>query len=343
MTGRGAMSRLLLLAWVAALLLSGCGSQPEDCASPDVYCVGLVTDFGTVDAGINQQAWLGLQDARAARLADRIDAIETVDTRDRLANIQALAGDGYDLIVTVGSAIAEETAKAAALHPKQQFIGVEQPQQKKLKNLAGLVFREDYGGFLAGALAARMSETGKVAAVCEAQFVDPIRRYCEGFVAGAQYLDPEIEVTATYREGSNQRLFNDPAWGRNTAVQQVAQGADVIFAAGGRTADAALEAASAQGAYVIGSETDLYLDLPDIRPRLLSSATNDIRTSLVQIITLTRRGKFPAGQFMGSVKLAPWHDFDRQIPLETKQELERLFLSLQLEAIHLDIPYQNPQ
>src|SRR5512140_3819694 len=85
---------------VAALALSGCGARAKNCASPDLYCVGLITSLGPVDSGLNQQAWLALQDALSAHLVDRIDRLETVDARDRLANIRAFADLGYDLIVT---------------------------------------------------------------------------------------------------------------------------------------------------------------------------------------------------------------------------------------------------
>ena len=76
-----------------ALLLAACAAQPrpEDCARSGVFCAGLVTDFGPVTSGIRHEAWLGLQDARAAHLADRVDYIETVDARDRAANIAVLA------------------------------------------------------------------------------------------------------------------------------------------------------------------------------------------------------------------------------------------------------------
>lgn len=326
----------------AVLVTAGCAPQPNDCARPDVYCIGLVTDYGGVEAGMARQAWLALQDAQAGKLANRIDYIATVDTRDRLANIEVLAEHGYDLIVTVGASMADDTWKAAGKYPGLKFIGVEQPQAETRANLVSLIFHEEYGGFLAGALAARMSQTGKVAAVCESSYIDSIRRYCDGFVAGAQYVDPLVNATATYREGSSEMLFNDPEWGRTAALQEVALGADVIFAAGGRTADAALEAAASQAAFVIGSETDLYLDLPAIRPRLLSSATNDVRTALTQLIAQTRQEKFTGGEFFGQAKLASWHELDRQIPLEAKQELERLYVSLSLQAIPLDIPYQNP-
>lgn len=332
------------LVLLGMLVLGACAPrpQPRDCVQPEVFCVGMVTSFGQVDTGINRQAWLGLQDARSARLADRVDLIETVSSLDRAANIEALAANGYDVIVTVGSSIGKETLQAASRHPKLNFIGIQQPQQKKLHNLTGLVFREDFGGFLAGALAARTSRTGQVGAVCEAEFVDSVRRYCEGFKAGAQYAKPGIGVTISYHDGSSETLFNDPEWGRSEAIQQVEQGADVVFATGGQTEDAALEAAAAGGAYVIGSETDRYMDLPDIRPSLLSSATNDVRSNLVDILTLTRRGRFPGGEYTGTESLAPWHDFDRQVPASLEQELDAIYVRLSLGVIRLDIPYTQP-
>jgi basic membrane protein A len=253
-----------------------------------------------------------------------------------------LAADGYDVIVTVGTSIAHETAQAASRYSKLYFIGVDQPQEKKLRNLTGLVFHEEYGGFMAGVLAARMTQTGQIAAVCEANFVDPVRRYCEGFRQGALYAKPGVDVTVEYYDGSSGELFNNTEWGRSVALQQVNHGADVVFAAGGATGDAALEGAASEGAYVIGSETDLYSALPDIRPHLLTSATNDVRTNLVELLTLTRRGKFPAGEYMGTESLAPWHDFERQVPTAVKQEMDQIHTRLALGVIPLDIPYTQP-
>ncbi|HEX8992867.1 MAG TPA: BMP family ABC transporter substrate-binding protein, partial [Anaerolineales bacterium] len=262
------MSRLLTLISLVTLLLSACVSQPQDCSRPDVFCVGLVTDFGDIHSGIAREAWLGLQDAKDAHLVDRIDVIETVEGRDRAANIKAFADQGYDVIVTVGASIGKDTTAAATKYPELHFIGIEQPQKVPQPNLAGLVFDEDRSGFLAGALAAFMTQTGHVAAVCEPKYIDAMRRYCDGFEAGAHYVGPHVQATVTYREGSPHDLFNAPDWGSQAASQQIHDGADVLFAAGGKTAEGALQTAAAEGAYVIGSETDRYLDLPAIRPRL---------------------------------------------------------------------------
>ncbi len=178
------MHRFTVISLLAFLLLGACSPSAPDCSRADVFCAGLVTDFGSVKSGIAHEAWLALEDARAAGIVDRIDAIETVDADDRAANIRAFAQAGYDVIVTVGAGISQRTTSAALEYPKLSFIGVEQPQDKKLPNLAGLIFQEDQSGFMAGALAALMTQTGHVAAVCESKSIQPIRRYCDGFEGG---------------------------------------------------------------------------------------------------------------------------------------------------------------
>ena len=336
------MSRLLTLISLLTFLLGACGSQQLDCARADVLCAGLVTDLGDVQSGIAREAWLGLQDAKNTHLVDHIDVIETVEGRDRAANIKAFADQGYDVIVTVGAAMGKDTTAAAQKYPDLHFIGIEQPQTVALPNLAGLVFDEDRSGFLAGALAALITQTGHVAAVCEPNYIDAMRRYCDGFEAGARFAAPHVKATVTYREGSPQDLFNAPDWGGQAASQQIHDGADVLFAAGGRTADGALQTAAAEGAYVIGSETDRYLDLPAIRPRLLTSATSDVRSGVLRLLKLLRRGEFPSGEFTGGIKLAPWHDLARQIPIEVIQQVQSIASRLDRGTLATGIPPRGP-
>jgi basic membrane protein A len=307
-----------------------------------VFCAGLVTASGSIEIDSNREAWLGLQDTKADGWLDRADAIETVDARDRLKNIETLAEDGYDVIVTVGAAISEETIAAAREYPQTLFIGIEQPQEETLHNLTGLVFHEEQGGFLAGVLAATVTQTDRLAAVCEAKFIDAMRRYCDGFQAGAHDVKPEVHIDVTYREGPTEDLFNDPDWGRKTALQLVDDGTDVLFAAGGGTADAALEAAAGEGAYVIGSETDVYLRLTDIRPRLVSSAINDIRSGVRELMRLAKKGQFPSGDFFGQVNLAPFHEFEGQIPPTTLERLQEIQRGLENKSIQVGVPYKSP-
>jgi basic membrane protein A len=330
---------ILLVLFIPALMLSACVRQPQDCARANVLCAGLVTDFGPVTEGINREAWLGLQDAQDAHLVDRIDAIETIDARDRARNISTFADDGYDVIITVGPSISDETVAASRKYPKLLFIGVEQPQDPVLPNLTGLVFNEDRSGFLSGALAALITQTNRVAALCEEDFIDPMRRYCDGFQAGAKYINPGLNVSVSYREGSQDNLFNDPKWGRTTALGVIDQGADVVFAAGGATGDAALETAAQQKVIVIAAEADPYVRLADVRPKLISSAINDIRSGILELMGQIRERKISSGNFFGQTRLAPFHEWERQIPQGTKDRLNLLEKGLEDGSIKTGIPW----
>lgn len=307
-----------------------------------MFCVGLVTASGSINEGINREAWLGLQDAIAEKTVDRIDYIETIDSRDREKNITFFAQRGYDVIITVGSSIADETVLSATHNPHIKFVGVEQSQPTKYPNLAGLVFHEEQGGFLAGTLAAMLTQTNRVAAVCEEKFIDQMRRYCDGFKDGVRFIDPKIKTDVIYRDGASENLFNDPEWGNTTALQVVHDGADVVFAAGGSTGDAALKTAAEQGALVIGVETDTYSRLTMVRPQLVTSSLNEIRFGIRDLMRLAHSDQFPSGEFFGQIGLAPFHEWDSQIPQATKDRLIEIENGLNNKSIQTTVPYINP-
>ena len=131
----------------------------DDCARPEVLCVGLVTDVGEIDdKSFNQSAWEGVQRA-AAELGALVDYVETQDPRDYGANIALFAEREFDVIVTVGFALGEATLTAADAYPGVDFIGVDQFQGAPSANLVGLIFEEDKAGFLAGALAGQLTDS----------------------------------------------------------------------------------------------------------------------------------------------------------------------------------------
>jgi basic membrane protein A len=327
-----------LAALVALLGLAGCAARPQDCSRPGVRCAGLVTDFGSVDEGIPHEAWLVLQDALTAGHLDRVDFIETVDTRDREANIASFAASGYDIIITIGAGMREETLAVAGDFPALFFIGVQQSPEPELlqDNYTTLEFREEQSGFLAGAVAGLITQSGRVAAVCEVEFIDSVRRTCAGFRSGAVYVNPAIEVDVIYRSGPAELLFRDRDWGTATAALSIDRGADVVFAVGEDTADAALEAAAKRGTLVIGAETDQYSDLPELGAALVTSAILDIRGGLFALLQETVDGQFRAGPHWGEVGLAPFHDFASRLPPEVLRRLAAITDDLQTGAIRVD-------
>ncbi|MCA9933969.1 MAG: BMP family ABC transporter substrate-binding protein [Ardenticatenaceae bacterium] len=302
----------------------------SDCSSADVFCVGLVTDVGEIDdKSFNQSAWEGVQMA-ATELGAQVDYIETKDAKDYATNIGLFAENGYDVIVTVGFALGEATLEAAGNYPDIKFIGVDQFQGEAAPNVAGLIFNEDKAGFLAGSLAAMLSESGTIAAVLGTDLVPPVVAFKEGYENGARYINPDINLISTYHPGGMDVAFTDPEWGASTAAQAITQGADVVFGAGGKTGNGALiEVASNEGLYCIGVDSDQWETVPEAHPCLVSSAMKLITPGVFDLVKAAQDGSFPTGNYFGSVGLADFHDFDGQVPQDVKDKLAEIDAGLQ--------------
>lgn len=302
-----------------------------DCASADVFCIGLVTDVGEVDdKSFNQSAWEGVKQAES-ELGARVEFIETQDAKDYTNNIDLFANSGYDVIVTVGFALGDATLEAAEKYPDIHFIGVDQFQGFATANFTGILFPEDQAGFLAGALAAMLSESGTIAAVLGTDLVPPVVAFKEGYENGARYINPDINLISTYHPGGLDVAFTDPEWGASTSRQALDQGADVIFGAGGKTGNGALiEVAGAAGAYCIGVDSDQWETVPEAHACLVSSAMKLITPAVFEMIKAAQDGTAPEGNYFGEGGLAPFHDFDGNVvTAEMKSQLEEIEAGLQ--------------
>ena len=337
---------------VLSLLLAACPAMPVapapetggDATATEVSSeatsdlqIGLVTDVGRVnDRSFNQSAWEGVQQAAEALgvSPESVKYIETQDAKDYADNIQQFVDAGYDVIVTVGFALGDATIEAATNNPDIFFIGVDQFQGEALPNVAGLIFPEDKSGFLAGVLAARLSETGTIASVLGTDLVPPVVAFGTGYENGAKYANPDINVITTYHPGGMDTAFTDPEWGAATAAQALDQGADVIFGAGGNTGNGALQEIASRvtadnQVYCIGVDTDQWETVPAAQPCLVSSAMKLITPGVVDLINLANEGNFPGGNYVGEDGLAPFHDFEDSIPQEITDELDAVRAGLE--------------
>ncbi|MEK6256532.1 MAG: BMP family ABC transporter substrate-binding protein [Chloroflexota bacterium] len=326
---------ILTLIMIASLALTACGggAADDDCTSEDVLCIGFVTDVGEVDdGGFNQSGWEAVQQAGEENSA-QVDYIETKDAKDYATNMQLFIDDGYDIIVTSGFGMGVATEEAARANPDVYFIGVDQFQgweydgddATNVSNLTGLIFHEDISGFLAGALAAMLSETNVIAGVYGTDLVPPVVAFKEGYEAGAVYINADITVISTYHPGGMDVAFTDPEFGATTAAQAIDNGADVVFGAGGKTGNGALiEAAGHDGLYCIGVDTDQWLTVPEAQPCLVSSAMKLIIPGVVGLINDHVAGNTQSGNQYGPAGLASFHDFDATVPADVKSRLEEI-------------------
>ncbi|MCC7206215.1 MAG: BMP family ABC transporter substrate-binding protein [Anaerolineae bacterium] len=338
---RTRLSCIVLL--LVVIVAPGLGLRPA-AGQPDVIHIGLITDAGRVDdRSFNQSAFEGALLAADA-LGGTVDALETADPADFDTNLRQFADREYDIIITTGAAIGDAVLAVAAERPDIHFIAVDVNVEALLAaqdktpadapNVHGLIFREDQAGFLAGVLAARLTRTGLVGAVLPTNSLAPVVNFAEGFSAGATYINPAVRVLTVYHPGGLAVAFDDPEWGAKTAGELIDQGADVIFAGGGKTGNGGLQAVAQrteprEPVYCIGVDTDQWYSVPEAQPCLITSALKRIREGVDALVQAIVAGQAQPGNVVGVVGLAPFHDFDMIVPGEVILELRAVEADLQ--------------
>lgn len=330
---------VLALVLIASLVLSACGGASEKLK------IGLVTDTGGVnDKSFNQSAWAGVQKA-AAEYGYEANFIESKQQTDYEKNIDQLATEGYNVIVTVGFLMGDATAAKAKQYPNIKFAIIDNayfPTEGSaacaatvkdcyddggLKNTTSLMFQEDEVGFLAGVLAAGMSKTGVVCSVSGME-IPPVIRFVVGYQAGAKWYKPETQALNVYIPS-----FVDPAKGKETGLSMIGQNCDVIFGVGGNTGNGGLLAAKENGLMAIGVDVDQYNTYPEVADALISSAAKNVDAAVYNYLTEVKNGTDKAGVFTanlnnGGVGLAPYHDWDSKIPADVKAKVEEAVAGL---------------
>ncbi len=338
--------------WLAAgaalsLVVTGCASPSTSeapatsasaapasasCTDPSTFCIGLALESGVVDDGaFNAAAWQGVQEAAAAT-GGVAEYVETTGGDSYSAALDDLAARGFDVVVTTGVGQPEATVAAATAHPDTRFVGISQDMAEGPANATGLLFRDDEAGYAAGYLAGLMTQTGTVGAVLGSEDVVPLKRFGEGYRQGVLAARPDATVIMSYNNDSADS-FNDPEWGAATASQQMADGADIVFGAGGTTGIAALEeVATSPGAgeslFCIGIDVDQYETVPEARPCLLSSAEKLIAAGVRDLVILIHAGADPETNVEGEIGLAPYHDMASRVPDSVKKQVDAVVAGL---------------
>jgi basic membrane protein A len=256
--------------------------------------------------------------------------IETLAPTDYEKNIEQFAKEGYDMIVTVGFMINDATTAMAKKYPNIKFAGVDQGSDQP--NFAGLGFSEDQSGFLAGCLAGLMTKSNTVGIVAGME-IPPVIKFRKGYENGVKYVNPKAKVLGVYIDS-----FVDAARGKEAALSQVAEGADVIYGAGGQTGSGGITGAAARGVWVIGVDQDEYLTTFGKgsvagAAYLLSSSMKRVDVAVYNAIKSAVYNAWKGGNVLFEMKndgvgLAPYHDAEKSIPQAVKDQLIQIAADL---------------
>ncbi|HWE29042.1 MAG TPA: BMP family ABC transporter substrate-binding protein [Polyangia bacterium] len=258
--------------------------------------VGVVFDVGgRGDKSFNDSAYRGL-DRAVRELGVHAEYIEPGEGSDRESGIRLLAAKGFDLIIGVGFIFSDDLYAMAGEYPRTRFAC---PDYAKFDahgfvvppaNMVALKFREEEGSFLVGALAALVSKTHAVGFV-GGMDIPLIHKFEAGYRAGAKYVCPECRVFVGYA-GVTGDAFKNPAKGKELALSQYGNGADVIFHAAGTTGLGVFEAARETNNYAIGVDADQWNEAPG---RVLTSMTKELDVAVYETVERVRDGHWRGG------------------------------------------------
>jgi basic membrane protein A len=298
-----AFSGAALAAACALLLLPGCTGQTErsgtvaattvETTDAKAVRVGLVTDIGGLtDRSFNAGNYEGLLRAEE-ELGVEGRVLQSHRGADYVPNLSALAQEDYDLVVAVGFLMAGATDTVAARFPKTNFAIVDVPHaslKHRPKNVRGILFREQEGGYLAGYLAALVvkEQGGKqVVSTVAGLKIPPVDRYIAGFQAGAKAANPGVTTLNDYS-----RDVVDQARCKELALSQIDRGSQVVMQVAGACGLGALDAARERNVWGIGADADQSF----LGPHILSSALKLNPVSIFQTIETVKNGTFRGGE-----------------------------------------------
>ena len=325
---------LLLVALVLAVAAAGCGgddgeeSEGEAPAATggsdtgeepeETISVGVVSDTGGLDdRGFNEFSINGFERAQEELgVEGRVYTSESAD--DYLPNLTAAVDDGHDLVIAVGFLIQPSVAEVAAEATDTRFAGVDQFYGEEpdcggegqapcaLPNTLGLQFPSEEAGYLAGIVAAGMTETNTVSTVGGIK-IPPVDNWIAGFRQAVKDMNPDIKLLNAYSQD-----FVDQAKCKEIALDQIAQGSDVVFQVAGLCGLGALDAACQEGVMAVGVDADQSF----AGDCVITSALKPLELAVFETITSAQDGTFEGGtnrffgieEFPDAELLAPYSD-----------------------------------
>jgi basic membrane protein A len=328
------ISVILALALIAVGCGGGGGEQGGGEGGATEVRPGLVLDVGGLgDQSFNDSAYAGLQRAKKEFDAET-EYLESTGPTDYVDNLTQLADAGYDPVFAVGFLMTDALNEVAPQYPETSFAIVDSAPAEDVQNAAGLRFREHEGSYLAGVVAGLMTQESteytnpddKVVGFLGGQESDLIERFQAGYEAGVESVCPDCEVLVQYA-GSTPTAFNDPARGKEISLQQINEGADIIYHASGATGAGLFEAASEKGIFAIGVDADQAKLFPEAP--ILTSVVKRVDNAVYQTIEDVRNDNFPGGEVVEfglddrGISLAPFGRFDDQVPRSVKDEVDQ--------------------
>ena len=273
-------------------------------------CLVINTNLG--DKSICDLSYAGLEEI-AIDYGVRTKCIELAgDATKQVPTFIDLAEDPeWDIIIAGTPNLRESLLEVAEDYPEQQFIlydaavanADEGVTSEDFPNVYSMEHGQNEGSYVVGAAAAMLTTSGDEKTNDEhvIGFVGggqntAIEDFLVGYIEGAKAVDPEIKVLISYL-GS----FNDAAKGKELAMAQIDQGADVVFAVAGGAGLGVLSGCAEKNVYAIGVDGDQYEilkeDDPETAAAICTSMQKKCDQTVYGCVSRALEGTLPYGTY----------------------------------------------
>ncbi len=275
------LSLILISSLFAAI---GCRSNKVE---DNKIKVTLILDEGGVnDESFNQSAWQGAKEAQD-EYKIKANYIESKQESDYKVNIETAIDQGNDLIIGVGFKLADAIKEAAINYPEQKFAIIDGSYDEIPNNLRSILFNEEQAGYLAGLVAAKVSDSNKFGFI-GGMNIPSVSNFAVGYEKALKEVNPKNELLTQYANS-----FTDAAKGKSISAKMYQSGIDIIFTAGGGVNS---------GVYESGKEVNklaVAVDLPQNRlspDTILTSALKNVDEGVKITVKDLVDGKFEGGK-----------------------------------------------
>lgn len=344
------MRKLVSLVLVAALVLgslalAGCAKkeEPKQTGSQQggekPLRVVLLINGTLGDKSFFDSAAAGIEAAKK-ELGIEAKIIEMgIDPSKWEPTLADVSEQKWDLIIVGTWQMTEYLEKIAPKYPNNRYVIFDTAVDYKkgnLGNVYSILYKQNEGSYLAGALAAMVTTSKmplandkKIIGFLGGMDIPVINDFLVGYIQGARSVVPDIKVAISYVGD-----FANPAKGKEMALAQYQMGADIGFNVAGETGLGQLDAAKEKNRYAIGVDSDqamLFKDSDPAKAKLIvTSMLKRVDNSLLRAIRLYKEGKLPFGQAENlglkeeAVGLADNEFYRELVPQEFRTKLDEI-------------------
>ena len=328
-------SRIFLLVLLSIALI-GCSAKPKPGAEggegEKKLKIAAIVNGNLGDKSFFDSLHEGLKEIEKTH-GFETKVIETGfdETKWEPAIIDASEED-WDIIIAGTWQMADYVSKVAGQYPDKKYIVYDTTvdfEGGKNSNVYTMEYKQNEGSFLAGAVAASLSETGKLGFVGGLD-IPVINDFLVGYIEGAKTVNPDIKVASSYIGN-----FSDTGKAKELAFAQFGLGVDIVFPSASIAGNGALEAAKEKNLKAVGVDSDqalLYKESGDndMADLIFTSVLKEVGNSVIRAIDLELKGelKWGSGEVLGikegAIGIAKNEFYENSVPEETQKLVEEL-------------------